>query len=203
MSEPLGVTSALVTAPTLEPIDTATAKLYARLSGSDLDALIPGFIKNARWKVEQDTGLALLTQTHDVFLEAFPASCLEPSRPIALPWRPVQSVTSIVSIDTAGNSNTLAPTNYVLDPGSESPAPARIALAAGGAWPTDLRPFRPGTIRIVVGWTAAALLPPPIVHAVGLLSGYYINEGSGRYVEATLLDQYEETIAKFCLVSVG
>jgi uncharacterized phiE125 gp8 family phage protein len=199
MTEPIGVTSALVTAPTLEPIDTATAKLYARLTGTDLDALMPGFIKNARWKVEQDTGLALLTQTHDIFLDAFP----EGQTPIALPWRPVQSVTSLVSIDTAGAVTTLAATNFVLDPGSEKPAPARLALAADGAWPTDLRPFRPATLRLVVGWTAAALLPPPLVHAVGLLTGYYANEGSGRYVEATLLDQYADVIAPFQIVSVG
>jgi len=179
--------------PTLEPIDLATAKLYARLSATDtsLDALIPGFIKTARSKVEQDTGLALLTQTRDVYLDAIAGNTITlPSQS-----RPLQSVTSFKSTDTVGVVQTLDPSNYVVDL-----AGGRLGLALGGAWPSDLRPFQPYVLRIVAGWTTVALLAaarPTLVDAVGFLVDYTINK------DALALELYEEAIAPYRQVCVA
>jgi len=179
--------------PTLEPIDLATAKLYARLSATDtsLDTLIPGFIKTARSKVEQDTGLALLTQTRDVYLDAIAG------RTLTLPSqsRPLQSVTSFKSTDTAGVVQTLDPSNYVVDL-----VGGRLGLALGGAWPSDLRPFQPYVLRIVAGWTTVPLLAaarPTLVDAVGFLVDYTINK------DALALELYEEAIAPYRPVCVA
>jgi len=68
-----GVTSTLVIAPTEEPLTLDEAKLRAGLdwvAGDPRDALMTGFIAAARAKVEHDTGLALLTQTRNVLVNA-------------------------------------------------------------------------------------------------------------------------------------
>lgn len=194
---PLHATSVVVVEPTTEPMDVPTAKAYARITGTDLDALFPSWIKTARIKVEQDTGLALLTQTRDVYLDAFPAHVLTlPSQSA-----PLQSVTSVKSTDTSGVVNTFDPTNYVVDLVSQPP---RIGLAVGGIWPIDLRYTQPIVIRIVSGYVDVAHIPAPLVQAVGLLCGFYANDGSDRFMKTARVDfdEYEEAIAPFRLVTV-
>jgi len=154
----------------VEPLTLVEGKLRAGLEwvpGDARDALMAGFIAAARSKVEQDTGLALLTQTRDVYLDTLAPVVKLPSLST-----PLQAVTALSSIDTAGGVNVLDPTNYVVDL-----AGGRIALAADGAWPSDLRPFQPWVIRIVSGWTSGALIPPLLVHAVGLLTAHYATLG--------------------------
>lgn len=198
----------LITPPVLEPLTLTEAKLRGGVdwaAGDPREALLNGFILAARAKVEQDTGIALLTQTWDVELEAWPRG----RTPIALPWRPVQSVTSVTSIDTAGGANLLAADQYVLDPGSVSPRPARLALADAGDWPTDLREFQPIAIRVVVGFASVTLLTaaaPGLVHAVGLLTAHYATVGRDLTTVGTIIATtpygYEEAIAPYQLVVV-
>jgi hypothetical protein len=60
------VSSVLVDGPAFEPLTLEEAKLRAGLdwpAGDPRDALMDSFIKAARQKVEQDTGLALAEQT--------------------------------------------------------------------------------------------------------------------------------------------
>lgn len=166
--------SVLVTPPTVEPLTLDQAKLRAGLDwagGDPRDALMLGFIQAARAKVEQDTGLALLTQTRDVYLDAVARRTIDlPSQ-----CRPLQSVTSVKSTDTAGVVNTLDPANYVVDLVS-----ARIGLSVAGVWPTDLRYFQPWVIRIVSGYVDVAALTaaaPGLVHAVGLMTAHYATVG--------------------------
>jgi uncharacterized phiE125 gp8 family phage protein len=180
--------SVLVTPPESEPIDLATAKLYARLTGTDLDGLIPGFITSARMQVEQETGLALIEQTRDVSYDAIAGPILTlPSQS-----RPLQSVTSITSTDSAGAEHVLDPANYVVDLAS-----ARIGLAIGGAWASDLRPFRPYVIRIVSGWATPEAVPQPLKDAVGFFVDYLVNK------DAMALQLYEQAIANWRPVVVA
>lgn len=186
--------SVLITPPTEEPISVPDAKKFARITVSDEDDLMVRYIASARSKVEQDTGLALLTQTRDVYLDVVNA------RTIVLPAQtvPLQSVTSIKTTDTAGVVNTLDPSNYVVDLAS-----GRIGLSLAGIWPMDVRPFQPWVLRVVSGWTSADLIPAPLVHAVGLLAGHYANAGRDRFTAAQLYDEFEEKIAPYRLVTVA
>jgi len=197
------VFSVLVTPPVEEPLTLEDAKLRAGLdwsAGDPRDALISGFIAAARSKVEQDTGLALLTQTRDVYCDTL-------TTPIWLPAQslPLQSVSSIKSTDTAGVVQTLDPGQYVTDLGS-----GRIGLALGGAWPSDLRPFQPFVIRIVAGWASVALLTaqaPLLVHAVGLLTAHYATAGRDVVALGATVERvpygYEDAIAPHRLVVVA
>lgn len=155
----------------VEPLTLAQGKLRAGLDWTDgdaRDALMSGFIAAARAKVEQDTGLALLSQTRDVYFDAIYGSSLTlPSQSM-----PLQSVTYIKSTDTSDVVNTLATDQYVVDLVS-----GRIGLSLSGSWPTDVRPFQPYVMRIVSGYPTIAAIPPLLIHAVGLLTAHYATLG--------------------------
>lgn len=197
--------SVVVTPPALEPLTRAQGKLRAGLDWADgdpRDALMDGFISSARATVEKDTGIALLTQTIDMFYDRPPYGWT----PLDLPWRPVQAVTSVKSIDTAGATNTLDPLNYILDPSSVSPIPARIGLAVSGAWPSDLRPFQPVVVRLVLGFVSVALLQaaaPELIDAVGILVANAATVGRDRFTEQRTHDEYEDKIAAYRPVMVA
>lgn len=92
-SYPLGVSSVLIEPPTEEPLTLDEAKLRAGLdwpSGDPRDALMTAFIKAARQKVEQDTGLALLQQTRRVTVRVQAGALV----PIPAQTIPCQSITA-------------------------------------------------------------------------------------------------------------
>jgi len=195
----------LVTPPVLEPLTLEQAKLRAGLDwvspDTDRDALMLGFVAAARSEVERRTELALLTQTRDIYFDALPWD-----RPITLPARsrPLQSVTSFKSTDTAGAVNTLDPSQYVVDLAS-----GRLGLALGGAWPTDLRPFQPYVLRIVAGYASVALLmaaEPVLVHLVGLLTAHFATLGRDLASIDPTTDVpmgFEDLIASYLPVTVA
>jgi uncharacterized phiE125 gp8 family phage protein len=175
---PAHVRSAMTVPPPEEPLTLEQAKLRANLTWQSggtppdpRDELMQSFIRAARAKVEHDTGLALITQTREIYLDAVSGSV------ITLPWLslPLQEVVSIVTIDAAGNPHTMDPATYIVDY-----LGGRIALVSGAAWPTDLRTFQPWTITIVAGYENAADLAekaPPLLQAVGLLTAHYATLG--------------------------
>jgi uncharacterized phiE125 gp8 family phage protein len=200
----VGGTGGTVTRTTpVEPLTLAQAKLRAGLDWADgdvRDALMTGFIASARAKVEKDTGVALLTQMYDVLFDELPGDVFD------LPWRPVQAVVSVKTVDTSGAVQTLDAVNYLLDPSSAVPVPARLSLSQTGTWPTDLRSFQPWAIRVVVGHASLALLQaaaPELVDAVGLLVAHAATAGRDRMTEADLRDEYEEKIASYQLVTLA
>lgn len=90
----------LVMAPSIEPVSLAEAKAHLRVEVNDENSLIQTLITAARQYVETATRRALLQQTWDDKLDAFPCGA------IVLPLSPVTSVTSITYLDTAGVSQT-------------------------------------------------------------------------------------------------
>lgn len=115
----------LVSPATAEPIARAEAKAHLRVDSTDDDVLIDALIAAARGQVEAMTGRALVLQRFKLQLDAFPAT-------IRLPRAPAVAIDSIVYIDAAGVSQTLAASGYAADLASQ---PARVAPAYGEVWP--------------------------------------------------------------------
>lgn len=193
-------TSVVVTPPVFEPLTLTQAKLRAGLdwaSGDARDELMTGFIAAARAKVEHDTGLALATQTRDVFLDAWPTA-----RAWALPAQsqPLQSVTSITTYNDLGVAAVFPATDYDVDAAS-----GRIGLASDVDWPSDLRPTRPIVIRLVSGYVSVEAIPPMLRHAVGLLVAHYANTGRDLAVVGTIVSDvpygYEDAIGPYRLMT--
>lgn len=154
----------LVTGPVLEPLTTAEVKLHLRVDGSTEDALIDLYAKAARQAVEDACWVAMLTQTWDYLLDAWPAG-----NEIELPRPPLQSVTSITYRDADGAIQTFAATNYRVD---ASGLLGRVVLKPSAQWPTAaLDTGSPIAVRFMAGYTAAANVPQLMRSAVLLLTG--------------------------------
>lgn len=182
-AQPWSIASVLVEGPTEEPLTLAEGKLRAGLdwpAADPRDALMLGFIKAARQKVEFDTGLALLTQTRDVMFAAS-ASGVHP-----LPWQamPVQSIT--------------VPEGAALDYFVQNLANRTVA------WTTAIPA---GAYRVVAGWPSPAALAaeaPLLLQAVGLLVGHFATAGRDVAIIGTIVNEtpfgYEACIEPYRVV---
>lgn len=154
----------LVTGPTLEPVSLLEAKEHCRVSISDDDGLLAGYLIAARDFAEGFIGRKLMTQTWDVRLDWFP-SCIE------VPIGPLQSVTYIQYVDTAGATQTLSSAVYQVDASS---LVARIAPAYQQTWPTIRDQMNAVTLRVVVGYGSnPGDVPESIRQAILMLVGHW------------------------------
>lgn len=153
----------VTTGPTSEPVTLTEVKAHARIDHALDDTWLTTIITTARVYVENYIRAALFTQTITAKWDRFPHHfCLE--KP------PLQSVTSISYLDTAGASQTLATANYVVD---TSTTPATITLAYGYTWPSTRDQIAAVTVVYIAGYTATANIPPPIKQAILMLIGYW------------------------------
>lgn len=143
----------LITAPESEPVTLAEAKAHMRVTHDDEDTLITALIAAAREACEQKLGRALITQTWEKVLDAFPEN------EIRLPWPPLISITSVKYIDTSGAQQTLAADVYTIDADSE---PGWLLLADGETWPETLDVANAVRVRYSAGYGAAGAVPQSI-----------------------------------------
>lgn len=160
------MTLKLVTEPTVEPVTLAEAKAHLRVDIPDEDALISRYIRTARQVCEVRRRESFITQTYDLYLDAWPAGGFK------LPMGPVQSITSIVYYDEDGNEATWDSSNYITDLVSQ---PARIVLKSSTSYPsTVLQEVNGVRVRFVAGYGATgASVPEHIRSAMLLLIGHY------------------------------
>ncbi len=97
------------TGPASEPITLSEAKTFLRIDGSDEDTLISEMISAARIAAEEQTGKSLITQSWQVSYDDCPPPVVQ------LPHGPVQSVTSVKSIDENAVETTISATSYHLN----------------------------------------------------------------------------------------
>src|SRR5215510_5130284 len=114
----------------------------------------------------------LITQTWALTLDEFPP---DGRTVIELPMSPVQSITSITTVDVNGATATVPAANYFLDNTPDPPAKARVvAVSPGsalGAWPsTVLRPANGVTVTYAAGFASSpSAIPRPLYVALLLL----------------------------------
>lgn len=146
------MTVKIIVQPSEEPVSLAQAQDQCSVDDAEFDMLLGIFIAAARKRAEHETGRALCTQTRELVLDAFPATC-------CLPGSPIQSLSSVKYIDSAGIEQTLAPEDYILDKDSE---PGRLVPAYGKAWPSIRSVPNAVRVRYVCGYGVAADVPDDI-----------------------------------------
>jgi uncharacterized phiE125 gp8 family phage protein len=97
-----------VTAPAIEPISLAQAKLFLRVEHTLEDSLISLFIIAAREAAEQMLGKSLITQSQRLYVTGINNTTL------CLPRSPVQSIQTVAAEDANGNRTTLDSGTYRL-----------------------------------------------------------------------------------------
>lgn len=190
----------LITPAAALAVALAEAKLHLRVDTSDEDTLITALIAAATDMAEQKTGRAIMAQTWELTLDAFP-DALELTRV------PVQSVTSVKYYDTTGAQQTLGNTLYALDNADEFGC-AYVVPVYSGSWPDTRDQINAVAVRYVAGYPDAAAVPEGIKQWIKLMvSTMFENREteaySSRAVSTTvqmrfvdrLLDRYTVSVA--------
>jgi len=154
----------LTAGPLTEPITLAKAKAHLRVDTMDEDILISSLILTSRLHIEAALGLALITQSWQLTLNAWPKGNAVP-----LPLHPVSAVTLVKTVSANGASTTLAPSATVLDPGP----PARV-VNVSQLWPVVTAPANGIAITFTAGFGPTAEdVPAPIRQALLLLVAHW------------------------------
>ena len=147
--------------PEQEPIGLDQAKAHLRIDDDSDDEMILSLITAARMMAEQILNRPLITQTLVYKLDAWPDG------DIILPRPPVQSVTSVAYVDSAGDSQTWDSGSYDVFLDDWNP---RIAPVYGGTWPTALAQNDAIAVTYVAGYGDTGLVvPAPILQAMLLM----------------------------------
>ena len=157
----------LVSGPALEPVSLDTAKSHCRVEVDEDDDLIESLVTVARRTAEHWRNEALITQTWNLLLDAWPEGDA-----LRIPNPPLQSVSSITYKDTDGDEATFAAANYIVD---TDKVPGAVVLAHGASWPgTALYPTSPITVQFVAGYGDTANdVPEEVRQAMLLMIGHW------------------------------
>lgn len=148
-------TLTLSSAPSNEIITTAEAKEHLAVDHSNDDTWIDALVKASRTMCEEWLNRSFLSTTWVYSLDANHPVLTQDY--IELPMAPLQSITSVTSLDDDNNATALASANYYAVTNGD---PGRVALVNGSDWPTDLRQYDSVRITYVAGWgNAVANIP--------------------------------------------
>ncbi len=135
----------LITGPSVEPVSLADAKVQCHVEHDAEDTLIGALIVAARRMAEHQTQRALITQTWELTLDAFPDAEIRLDKPKVL------SIVSVKYLDAAGVLQTLDPAAYALDattkPGFVMPV---------SSWPSTYAGANAVRVRFTAGYGPAA-----------------------------------------------
>lgn len=145
----------LIAPPSELAVSLARAKEHLRVTHSSEDALIELFIKAAIKACEHALGRALVQQTWELVIDAFPAHEIELPKPAVL------SVVSVTYFDAAGVEQVLPSNQYSLD---SDKLPGWLFPATGTSWPATYAMANAVRIRFLAGYgPSAASVPENLV----------------------------------------
>jgi hypothetical protein len=165
-------------APTSDVVSLAEVKSWMKVDITDDDELIQSLIVAAQEAAELYLRKALITQTWTLTIDLganslnnslgdgiydLPVTALYGDMPneIDLPYKPIQSITSVVTYNTSNESATYASTNYFVDTAS-----GRLILNDTAVWPSSLRNRVSAVVTYVAGYTNASSIPQSIRTAI-------------------------------------
>lgn len=153
----------LITPATQLPVSLADVKVHLRVDTTDEDSLITIYTMTAAELAEQATGRALMTQTWELTLDAFPEA-------FELTRVPAASITSLRYWDTAGVQQTLGTGVYTLD-NTDEYGYAYVVPVVGQCWPDTREQINAVALRYVAGYATVADVPESIKSWIKLQVG--------------------------------
>lgn len=150
----------LITAPSVEPVDTTELKSQLRITGTSQDTMLDSLIKAARQHVEDYLRFSVISSTWELYLDAFPQA----GDFIWIQKSPVSAITFLKYYATDGTLTILTEnTDFVVDYVSK---PCRIYEAYSKTWPTPRNIPNCVIIKFVTGYASAGAVPEVIKQAV-------------------------------------
>lgn len=140
-----------ISQPAEPAVTLAQIKAHLRISGADEDELLTLYAAAAVKACEHELGRALVQQTWELAIDAFPEAEIE------LPMPRVLSVVSVDYFDTTGTQQTLPSNRYSLD---ADKLPGWLFPADGTEWPETYDMANAVRIRFLAGYGATASSVP-------------------------------------------
>ncbi len=166
----------LSSAPAVEPLTLAQAKLHLRFDAADEDVPITALIVAARRYVEKVTRRQLVTATYKLYLETL-------SGVIRLPRPPLQSVTTVNYVDLAGATQTASSDDYTVN---KYPVVGTVGPDYTKSWPTVRGHTNDVTITYKAGYGDAGTdVPDDLKQAMKLLIGHWFEHREAVVVGVT------------------
>lgn len=167
-----------------EPVSSAEAKLYCKVTGTGDDTLFAMFIKQARETIEQMCNISLAEKTLVGEWNKLPRD-----GKIRLPYGPIKSVSSVITVDEEDEETALVNNTEWYDTGYPWPI-----LRIASFWSGRIQQVK---ITYVAGYGASGCppLPYPLKIAVlkEILAQYYFREAiAGGDVIAALRREARE-----------
>lgn len=157
----------VITAPTVEPITLAEAKLHQRIDVDDDDALVSMWITAIREHAEHLTERTLAPTRYCLYLDAFPCD-----GGIELPGGPVTSVVSVQYVDSNGALQTVDSADYAHDDAQEA---SWVLPAYGAVWPSTQPVANAVRVTYDAGYTASNIPAPIKAYMLAALGTCYAN----------------------------
>jgi uncharacterized phiE125 gp8 family phage protein len=176
------------TAPTVEPVTLAEAKIHLRLDPDSVhpeDDLIASLVVAARELIESHTDRALISTVYDFAIDAFPCGWV-----LTIPKARLSAVGSVKYYDASSVLTTWSSSNYVVRTGD----PGGLFLTSTAVWPvTETRPDAV-VVRCTIGYGAtAATVPSKLKSAILLLVGHWY-ENREAVVTGTIATNLPHTV---------
>lgn len=150
------------------------------------DTFLTNLIAAARRRVEDYLSRALITQTWYFYYDSWPTVDY-----IELGMGTLQSITSVIYTDSAGDATTLSSTTeYEADTTS---IPGRVVLRYGQVWPggVALKTVNPIVVEAVVGYGATAASVPENVRQALLILIHDMYEHRGDIITGTIVNRLD------------
>lgn len=164
----------LVTPPAVDPVSLDDVKDHLRIFDTSEDGSVELYAAAARETMEAarypGLDICLITQTWDLFLDAFPRGI----NVIEIPKPPLQTIVSISYTNPQNVTTTLDPATYSVDNAPElgpGTGPARVAPVSG--WPgVSLRALNGVKVRFTAGFgDDRSAVPANLQVALMMLAG--------------------------------
>jgi uncharacterized phiE125 gp8 family phage protein len=161
----------LITPPAVDPITLVEAKAHLRVIDNDDDTYITALIKSATANAEAWLGRAMIDQTWDLYLDAFPTLA---GFEIKIPKPPLIEVTQIAYDDPNGDEQIVASSDYYADTVSE---PGWVVPQGTLSWPTPIDAINCVRVRFRAGYLDTSS-PPLNAVPFDLKAGILLAVGS-------------------------
>ncbi|MEP2707182.1 MAG: head-tail connector protein [Roseibium sp.] len=158
------MTSIRLTDAAAEPVTVAEMRDHLRLSGTEEDTALAGFLKAARTHIEQATRRALISQSWRLYLDTWPIGRL-----VRFPVSPVLSVDQVTVYDFDGAPGILTSDDWRLD---RSTQPERLKIKLGAGLPASQ--MMAAEVDFTAGYgVVSSDVPEDFRQAIRLLAGHW------------------------------
>ena len=181
----MGVTQTV--APSGTPVTLSQLKTHLRILNTEQDGLLDSILPAATQYCEERTRRQFLTATWQKTLDRFPSGTRDR---IELPLAPLASVSSITYVDTDGDTQTWATSEFIVDTTRD---PGQIALVFSKTWPVARVQLNSVTITYIAGYGGVNDVPDTAKQAIKLIAAHYYSQPE-PFIVGTTIARVPETI---------